>query len=118
MTVSAPSNPLQEFYETPGVPLRSGPDRAQRQARMMTEMLRGVAGPAVIVDLGCGDGSALAVAAEHNPAHRVVGLDWSGGAPPQARAPGPAGGRGPGASGRCARAWPRTCRSRTAPRTW
>jgi hypothetical protein len=57
MTVTAPSNPLQEFYETPGVPLRSGPDRAHRQARMLAEMLRGFAGSAVVVDLGCGDGS-------------------------------------------------------------
>jgi SAM-dependent methyltransferase len=73
----APGNPLQEFYESPGVPLRSGPDRARRQARMLAEMLRGFAGPAVIIDLGCGDGSALAVAAEHNPAHRFAGIDWS-----------------------------------------
>ena len=86
MTVTTPANPLQEFYETPGVPLRSGPDRAHRQARMLAEMLRGVAGPAVIVDLGCGDGSALAVAAERNPAHRFVGIDWSGDALRQARA--------------------------------
>ena len=79
------ANPLQEFYETPGVPLRSGPDRAHRQARMLAEMLRGVSGPAVIVDLGCGDGSALAVAAQRNPAHRFVGIDWSGDALRQAR---------------------------------
>jgi SAM-dependent methyltransferase len=79
------ANPLQEFYETPGAPLRSGPDRAQRQARMLAEMLRGLPGPAVIVDLGCGDGSALAVAAERNPAHRFVGIDWSGDALRQAR---------------------------------
>lgn len=85
MTVAAPANPLQEFYETPGVPLRSGPDRAHRQARMLAEMLRGVSGPAVIVDLGCGDGSALAVAAQRNPAHRFVGIDWSGDALRQAR---------------------------------
>jgi len=52
---------------------------------MLAEMLRGVAGPAVIVDLGCGDGSALAVAAERNPAHRFVGIDWSGDALRQAR---------------------------------
>ena len=56
MTVAAPANPLQEFYEAPGVPLRSGPDRARRQARMLAEMLRGFPGPAVVVDLGCGDG--------------------------------------------------------------
>ena len=78
MAVTAPPDPLQEFYESPGVPLRSGPDRARRQARMLTEMLRGFDRPAVIVDLGCGDGSALAIAAEHNPAHRFAGIDWSG----------------------------------------
>ena len=44
VTVTAPANPLQEFYETPGVPLRSGPDRAHRQARMLAEMLRGFPG--------------------------------------------------------------------------
>ena len=80
------ASPLQEFYETPGVPLRSGPDRAQRQARMLAEMLRDVSGPAVIVDLGCGDGSALAVAAEHNPGHRIAGIDWSADALRQAQA--------------------------------
>ncbi len=85
MTVTTPADPLQEFYEAPGVPLRSGPDRARRQARMLAEMLRGFPGPAVVVDLGCGDGSALAVAAEHNPAHRFVGVDWSGDALRQAR---------------------------------
>ena len=54
MPVTAPAtgNPLQEFYETPGVPLRSGPDRARRQARMLAEVLRGSTGPAVIVDVG------------------------------------------------------------------
>ena len=67
MAVTAPPNPLQEFYESPGVPLRSGRDRARRQARMLSEMLRGFDRPAVIVDPGCGDGSALAVSAEHTP---------------------------------------------------
>src|SRR6185437_13075429 len=33
----------------------------------------------------CGDGSALAVAAQRNPAHRFVGIDWSGDALRQAR---------------------------------
>jgi SAM-dependent methyltransferase len=77
VTAPAPGNPLQEFYESPAVPLSSGPDRARRQARMLTEVLRGFAGPAVIVDVGCGDGSALAVAAGQNPAHRFAGIDWS-----------------------------------------
>ena len=80
MAVTAPAtgNPLQEFYEGPAVPLSSGPDRARRQAQMLAEVLRGSAGPAVIVDVGCGDGSALAVAAGHNPGHRFAGVDWSG----------------------------------------
>jgi SAM-dependent methyltransferase len=77
MTVTASGRPLQEFYETPGVPLSSGPDRARRQARMLAGILHGRTDPAVIVDLGCGDGSALAVAAGLNPAHRFVGIDWS-----------------------------------------
>jgi SAM-dependent methyltransferase len=82
----APGHPLQEFYENPAVPLSSGPDRARRQARMLAEVLRGFAGPAVIVDVGCGDGSALAVAAGQNPAHRFAGIDWSGDALRRAQA--------------------------------
>ena len=78
VTARAPGNPLQEFYENPAVPLSSGPDRARRQARMLAAVLQGFAGPAVIVDVGCGDGSALAVAARQNPAHRFAGIDWSG----------------------------------------
>jgi SAM-dependent methyltransferase len=101
VTAPAPGHPLRQFYESPGVPLSSGPDRARRQARMLTETLRGRAGPAVIIDLGCGDGSALAVAAGHDPAgrdpagrdpagrdpaHRFAGIDWSAGALRRARA--------------------------------
>ena len=78
MAVTAPVNPLREFYESGSVPLSSGPDRARRQARMLAEVLRGFDGPAVIIDVGCGDGAALAVAAAHNPAHRFAGIDWSG----------------------------------------
>ena len=74
---SPPDHPLQAFYENPDVPLSSGPDRARRQARMLAKVLRGVAGPAVIVDVGCGDGSALEAAKAHNPAHRFAGIDWS-----------------------------------------
>jgi SAM-dependent methyltransferase len=76
MAVTA--HPLQEFYSGPDVPLSSGPDRARRQARMLAAVLRGFAGPAVILDLGCGDGSALAVATTQNPSHRFAGIDWSG----------------------------------------
>jgi len=53
---------------------------------MLAGLLRGLAGPAVIVDVGCGDGSALAVAASRNPAHRFAGIDWSAGALRRAQA--------------------------------
>ena len=85
---NAPGNPLQAFYQTPGVPLSSGPDRARRQARLLTGILCDLNGPAVIVDLGCGDGAALAVAAKQNPEHRFAGIDWSADALRQARARG------------------------------
>ena len=52
---------------------------------MLAEVLRGFAGPAVIIDVGCGDGSALAVAAGQNPAHRFAGIDWSSDALRRAR---------------------------------
>ena len=81
MTVSAnpSSGPggLRDFYENPAVPLSSGLDRARRQARMLTGVLRAVPAPAVIVDVGCGDGLATSVAARVNPGHQFVGIDWS-----------------------------------------
>jgi SAM-dependent methyltransferase len=87
MPVTAPArgNPLQAFYETADVPLSSGPDRARRQARMLTDVLRDFTGQAVVLDVGCGDGSALAVAARHNPGHRFAGIDWSADALRRAR---------------------------------
>ena len=93
-----PGGPLQAFYST----------RASRSARARTGpgarpgcwpgCCASVAGPAVIVDVGCGDGTALAVAAGQNPAHRFAGIDWSGDALRQARKP--------SASPWCARTWP------------
>ncbi len=77
--------PLREFYENPEVPASSGPDRAQRMARMLSLALRGATAPACILDLGCGDGAAAAVAAQQNPGHRMIGLDWSAGALARAR---------------------------------
>jgi SAM-dependent methyltransferase len=94
MAVTSPANPLRAFYENPGTPLSSGLDRAQRQARMLAGILRGVEGPAVILDVGCGDGSALAVAATQNPEHRFAGVDWSADALRQATARGLTGVRG------------------------
>jgi SAM-dependent methyltransferase len=85
---NAPGNPLQAFYETPGVPLSSGPDRARRQARMLAGILHDQPAAAVILDVGCGDGAALAVAATQNPEHQFAGIDWSADALRQARARG------------------------------
>ena len=79
---------LRSFYEKPEVPASSGQDRARRQARMLREVLRDVAPPAAIVDIGCGDGAATSLAAQVNPGHRIVGLDWSADALRQARSRG------------------------------
>ncbi len=86
VTAPAPGQPLQAFYEDPGVPFSSGPDRARRQARLLAGILREHPGPAVIIDLGCGDGTALAVAARQNPGHRLAGIDWSAAALRRAQA--------------------------------
>jgi SAM-dependent methyltransferase len=77
--------PLREFYENPEVPASSGPDRARRMARLLALALQGAAAPACILDLGCGDGAAAAVAAQYAPGHRMIGLDWSAGALARAR---------------------------------
>jgi SAM-dependent methyltransferase len=82
------AGPLRGFYEKPEVPDSSGPDRARRQARMLREVLRAVGSPASIVDIGCGDGAATALAARVNPGHRILGLDWSADALRRARAHG------------------------------
>ena len=79
------SGGLRDFYENPATPLSSGPDRAQRQARMLAEVLREKSAPALIVDVGCGDGLATSVAASISPGHRFVGVDWSADALRQAR---------------------------------
>ncbi len=76
---------LQLLYEDAAVPLSSGPDRARRQARMLGQILAGYTRPACILDIGCGDGAATAMAARLNPGHRVVGLDWSADAVRQTR---------------------------------
>jgi SAM-dependent methyltransferase len=77
MTGQAAAGGLRDFYESPAVPLNSGPDRARRQARMLAGVLRDIPRPALIVDVGCGDGLATSVAASVSPGHRFVGVDWS-----------------------------------------
>jgi SAM-dependent methyltransferase len=74
---TARANPLRDLYEDPAVPARSGPDRAHRQADMLAQILAGTPAPALILDVGCGDGFATGVAVQRNRAHRFVGLDWS-----------------------------------------
>jgi 2-polyprenyl-3-methyl-5-hydroxy-6-metoxy-1,4-benzoquinol methylase len=88
MTGQAAARGLRDFYENPAVPLTSGPDRARRQARMLAAVLRDIHPPALIVDVGCGDGLATSVAASASPGHRFVGVDWSADAVRQASARG------------------------------
>jgi SAM-dependent methyltransferase len=82
---AGPDNRLRDFYADPLVPASSGPDRAYRQAAMLADLLAAAPAPARIVDVGCGDGFATEVAASRNPAHHVVGVDWSAGSLAQAR---------------------------------
>ena len=84
-TTPSPRKGLRDFYEDPTVPVASGTPRSLRQARMLAKAL----GPAtegthrthrthLILDIGCGDGTAAATAAPHlPPGHRIVGVDWS-----------------------------------------
>src|SRR5258708_26302323 len=44
---------------------------------MLAQVLAAAPAPALILDVGCGDGLAIGVAARRNLAHRFVGLDWS-----------------------------------------
>lgn len=83
-TAEAPAS-LREFYENPAVPVASGDARSRRQARMLADALgpfRTGEAPAVVVDVGCGDGSAAAVAAgvldgRRPGGQRIVAVDWS-----------------------------------------
>lgn len=82
---TAPPAGLRDFYENPAVPVASGDARSVRQARLLAAALRGRAG-ALVLDVGCGDGSAAATAAPHLAGHRLVGVDWSQDALRRARA--------------------------------
>ncbi|WP_246258785.1 class I SAM-dependent methyltransferase [Streptomyces typhae] len=69
---------LRDFYENPAVPVASGDARSLRQARMLADALGpATRGARVVLDIGCGDGSAARVAAPLLAGHRVVGVDWS-----------------------------------------
>jgi SAM-dependent methyltransferase len=80
-----PGSALRTLYEDPRIPVSSGPDRARRMAELLARVLASCEGPAVVLDVGCGDGAAAAVAARRNPGHRLAGLDWSASALAQAR---------------------------------
>jgi SAM-dependent methyltransferase len=83
--MTAVTSGLRDFYEQPGVPLNSGADRARRQARMLAAILPPPTSPALVVDMGCGDGQCAGVAVRMSPGHRFVGIDWSADAIAQAR---------------------------------
>jgi SAM-dependent methyltransferase len=80
---------LQQLYEDPATPLISGSPRAQLQAQMLVELSAGAHRPLRAVDVGCGEGTWTAMAADF--AHRagldvtIIGLDWSVAALNQAR---------------------------------
>ena len=80
---------LQDFYEDPATPVKSGVERAQRQNRMLLDVLAAATRPVRLVDVGCGDGTWTALARDAADAAPVpvhfVGLDWSIGALTQAR---------------------------------
>ncbi|WP_367125587.1 class I SAM-dependent methyltransferase [Streptomyces phytohabitans] len=66
---------LRDLYEDPATPVASGPDRSRRQAAILARALG--TEPQTVLDVGCGDGSAAATAAETLSRHRMVGVDWS-----------------------------------------
>ncbi|MBH5334671.1 methyltransferase domain-containing protein [Streptomyces pactum] len=70
---------MRGFYENPAVPVASGAERSRRQARMLARALGPAhpGAPATVLDVGCGDGSAMALALPLLRGHRVVGVDWS-----------------------------------------
>ncbi|PRH76292.1 SAM-dependent methyltransferase [Streptomyces solincola] len=89
-TDTRPSRGLRDFYENPAVPVASGDARTRRQAALLAAALgppaaHGPAG-ALVLDVGCGDGTAAATAAPLLAGHRLVGLDWSHDALRRARA--------------------------------
>ncbi len=73
---------LKRLYEDPRTPFNSGPERAELQADMLVEAAACSLKPLVVVDVGCGDGTATAVAMTRcrfapGAEVSVVGLDWS-----------------------------------------
>ncbi|MFJ8074136.1 class I SAM-dependent methyltransferase [Streptomyces sp. NPDC096176] len=73
---STGSPTLRDFYEDPAVPVASGDARSRRQARLLAQALGATPGQ-LIVDVGCGDGTAARAAAPVLAGHDLVGVDWS-----------------------------------------
>lgn len=73
---------LNDFYEAPTTPVRSGAERANRQIEMLLEVAANYHRPLRIVDVGCGDGIWTAATRDACARHpelsmSFVGLDWS-----------------------------------------
>jgi SAM-dependent methyltransferase len=75
------SDALRDLYEDPATTVRSGAERAQRQAAMLVEILATTRRPARVLDLGCGDGACTETARSACVAAGldafVLGSDWS-----------------------------------------
>ena len=86
---AGPTTSLRQLYEDPATPLISGSPRARKQAQMLVDVAKGAARPLRAVDLGCGEGTWTAMAAD--VARRagidvtILGFDWSVAALHQAR---------------------------------
>lgn len=93
LPVAMTDSPLRRHYEDPATPLSSGSQRAVLQAELLARAVGVSTRPLVVVDLGCGDGAATAVAIERcrlvpGAQVKVLGLDWSSRALERARARG------------------------------
>ena len=72
-----PQRSLQAFYELPETVCASGMDRTTRQAAQLTRLLHSLGRRAVVLDLGCGDGSSTRLLQDAAPDHEFIGVDWS-----------------------------------------
>lgn len=81
----APVHRLQDFYEIPSVPVRSGQLRTRRLLHILTGILSETQRPLRILDVGCGDGLCTRLTADLAAGHSVIGLDWAAAPLAQAR---------------------------------
>ena len=84
---------LQDLYENPATPVKSGVERAERQTRMLLEVIARVGHRVRVIDIGCGDGTWTALAKEACATRAAfpvtfTGVDWSVAALTSARAKG------------------------------